>query len=86
MNRREALTSVLAVSTATVMPVEIQKEKQGSFIYSLNMSTLRGHKLGFRSELEMAAKAGFKSVEIWINTLQDYIKNRGISGRSKTNN
>lgn len=74
MNRREALTSVLAVSTATVIPVETKKEKHSSFIYSLNMSTLRGHKLGFKKELEVASKAGYKSVEIWINTLQDYIK------------
>lgn len=78
MNRREALTSVLAASAAitstTASTLETTKEKAGSFIYSLNMSTLRGHNLGFRKELEVAAKAGFKSVEIWINTLQDFLK------------
>lgn len=78
MNRRQALTSVLAasaaVSNAVALPSEIKKERSAPFIYSLNMSTLRGHNLGFRKELEVAAKAGFKSVEIWINTLQDFLK------------
>jgi 2-keto-myo-inositol isomerase len=78
MNRRQALTSVLAasaaVSTSNALPLENKKDKADSFIYSLNMSTLRGHNLGFRKELEVASKAGFKSVEIWINTLQDFVK------------
>ena len=77
MNRRNALNSLLAVTGTSFIPTEITKEKAGSFIYSLNMSTLRGHKLGFRKELEVASKAGYGSVEIWINTLQDYLKTGG---------
>ncbi|WP_245706063.1 sugar phosphate isomerase/epimerase family protein [Catalinimonas alkaloidigena] len=38
------------------------------------MSTLRGQKLGFRKELEVAAQAGYDGVEIWINSLQEYLK------------
>ena len=41
------------------------------------MSTIRGQKLGFVGELETASKAGFRSVEIWIDTLQEYLKNGG---------
>lgn len=41
------------------------------------MSTIRGQKLGFVKELETASKAGFRSVEIWIDTLQEYLKNGG---------
>ncbi|MCF2496914.1 sugar phosphate isomerase/epimerase family protein [Dyadobacter chenhuakuii] len=77
MNRRTALSSILAVSGTGILPAEAAKSKEQPFIYSLNMSTLRGHKLGFRKELEVAAKAGFGSVEIWINTLQDYLKTGG---------
>ena len=83
MDRREALTSILAVSGTSVLPDKIAKEKAGSFIYSLNMSTLRGHKLGFRKELEVASKAGYGSVEIWINTLQDYLKTGGTLSDAK---
>jgi sugar phosphate isomerase/epimerase len=83
MNRRTALSSMLAVSGASVLPAEAAKSKAQPFIYSLNMSTLRGHKLGFRKELEVAAKAGFGSVEIWINTLQDYLKEGGTLKEAK---
>ena len=47
------------------------------FIYSLNMSTIKGHKLGFVKELEVAAKAGFRSVEIWMDSLQAYLDGGG---------
>jgi 2-keto-myo-inositol isomerase len=83
MNRRKALSSVLAVSGAGLLPVDLSKSKNPTFIYSLNMSTLRGHKLGFRKELEVAAKAGYGSVEIWINTLQDYLKTGGTPADAK---
>lgn len=77
MNRREALSSIAAVGATGIAPATNLKVKEQPFIYALNMSTLRGHKLGFRKELEVAAQAGFKSVEIWINTLQDYLKTGG---------
>jgi 2-keto-myo-inositol isomerase len=87
MNRRQALTSVLAASAAisnsTALPLENNKDKPGSFLYSLNMSTLRGHNLGFRKELEVASKAGFKSVEIWVNTLQDFLKSGASLAEAK---
>ncbi len=84
MNRREALSSVVAVTGAGLTPNNmIQKSKVAPFIYSLNMSTLRGHKLGFRKELEVASQAGYKSVEIWINTLQDYLKTGGSLSDAK---
>jgi 2-keto-myo-inositol isomerase len=76
INRRNAIGAMLASSAASVLPAQAAARKE-SFIYSLNMSTLRGHQLGFRKELEVAAQAGYRSVEIWINTLQDYLKSGG---------
>jgi 2-keto-myo-inositol isomerase len=83
MNRREALSSVLAVTGTGLLPMPASIKKDKPFIYSLNMSTLRGHKLGFRKELEVASKAGYRSVEIWINTLQDFLKNGGTLPEAK---
>ncbi len=83
MNRREALSSIAAVSAVGIVPAEAAKTKSQPFIYSLNMSTLRGQKLGFRKELEVAAKAGYGSVEIWISTLQDYLKGGGTLQEAK---
>jgi sugar phosphate isomerase/epimerase len=41
------------------------------------MATIRGHKLGFIKELEVAASAGFKAVEIWVESLQTYLSQGG---------
>ncbi|MPR35770.1 sugar phosphate isomerase/epimerase family protein [Salmonirosea aquatica] len=80
MNRRQALAGLTALTAAPQL-VSAQPEgtpaKQESFKYALNMSTIRGHKLGFMKEIEVASKAGFQHVEIWINTLQEYLKNGG---------
>jgi 2-keto-myo-inositol isomerase len=48
-----------------------------AFTYCLNMATIRGHKLGMVKELETASKAGFHSVEIWIDSLQTYLDSGG---------
>lgn len=56
--------------------------KEDDFKYALNMSTLRGHKLGFMKEIETASRAGFRHVEIWINTLQDYLKKGGTTAQA----
>ncbi|HEY9195772.1 MAG TPA: sugar phosphate isomerase/epimerase family protein, partial [Mucilaginibacter sp.] len=46
------------------------------------MSTIRGHNLGFIKELEVAAKAGFTAVEIWLDTLQTYLQNGGTAAEA----
>lgn len=48
-----------------------------SFIFCLNMATIRGHQLGFVKELDTAARAGFSHVEIWMDSLQTYLDNGG---------
>ncbi|MGZ3891018.1 MAG: hypothetical protein ACXVI9_10995, partial [Mucilaginibacter sp.] len=72
INRRSALQ---LMGAAAAMPVISQAEKvvqlnKAKFTYCLNLSTIRGQKLGFMGELEVAAKAGYGSVEIWIDTLR----------------
>ncbi len=48
-----------------------------NFKYCLNMATLRGHNLGFMKELETASQAGFRSVEIWLDSLQKFLAGGG---------
>ena len=43
----------------------------------LNLSTIRGQKLGLARELEVAAQAGFRAVEPWVGTIEEYVKNGG---------
>jgi 2-keto-myo-inositol isomerase len=66
---------------ATTAPKSIIR--QADITYCLNMATIRGHKLGFMKELEIASKAGFTSVEIWIDSLQEYLGHGGSIGQVK---
>jgi 2-keto-myo-inositol isomerase len=87
INRRELLKALSATAALPFLPSSSHagppKKTSNSFIYCLNMATIRGHKLGFVKELEVASKAGFKAVEIWIDTLQTYLKNGGTLSEAK---
>ena len=79
INRRRALQ---LMGTAAATPVLHRAEssvqpKKAKFTYCLNLSTIHGQKLGFMGELEVAAKAGYRSVEIWIDTLGEYLDKGG---------
>jgi len=79
IDRRRALQ---LMGTAAAMPVLHRAEssvqpKKAKFTYCLNLSTIHGQKLGFMGELEVAAKAGYRSVEIWIDTLREYLDKGG---------
>lgn len=81
-NRRQALKTLGITAGAALLklPAVAAGDTQPSnpaFKYSLNMSTIRGQKLGFIKELEVASKAGFRSVEIWIDTFQTYLQQGG---------
>lgn len=87
-NRRQllqtlGLTAGAALLGNTVSANGVVVKARTDFKYALNMSTIRGHKLGFIKELEVAAKAGFTSVEIWIDTFQTYLQNGGSPSKAK---
>lgn len=86
VTRRQSLATITAALSASLSPAVASSPDSvpqtvptatSSFTLCLNMSTLRGHKLGFVKELETASKAGFQHVEIWIETLQQYLKSGG---------
>lgn len=88
LNRRQVLktlglTAGASLLTLPVSAKEISKQANSSFKYALNMSTIRGQKLGFIKELEVASKAGFGSVEIWIDSFQTYLKEGGTVKEAK---
>ncbi len=84
ITRRQTLTALTAAVGGAILPQSAQSAVDASpFTLCLNMSTIRGHKLGFANELETAAKAGFRSVEIWIDTFQNYLKTNSITDIKK---
>ncbi|RIV22429.1 sugar phosphate isomerase/epimerase [Fibrisoma montanum] len=81
LTRRQLVTTLGTAAGAALLPTTAsanstapQPAKTAAFTHCLNMSTIRGHKLGFVKELETASKAGFRSVEIWVDTLLNYLK------------
>ncbi|MGV8878056.1 MAG: sugar phosphate isomerase/epimerase family protein [Sphingobacteriaceae bacterium] len=82
LTRRQALkafsaTAGISILSTSVSALDLAKSPQSGFKYSLNMSTIKGQELGFIKELEVASKAGFRSVEIWMDTLQTYLDKGG---------
>jgi sugar phosphate isomerase/epimerase len=89
LNRRQALKIAGASAAAYVIPFKNSfagepDQQPVHFKLCLNMSTLRGHKLGFLKELETASKAGFRSAEIWIDSLQQYLNSGGTLKEAKS--
>ncbi len=81
INRRQLL-KVLGVTTGMsflprISEAELSPASANAFSYCLNMATIRGHNLGFMKELEVASNAGFRAVEIWIDSLKTYLDNGG---------
>ena len=47
------------------------------FQFCLNMSTVRGQQLGIVRQVELAAKAGYDSIEPWMREIDAYVKSGG---------
>jgi len=47
------------------------------FRFCLNTSTIRGQRLGLEKEIDVAAKAGYRAMEVWVSTVQEYVKAGG---------
>jgi hypothetical protein len=83
INRRRAIqfigatTGVAIAEKATGSTPAATGKRGDECTLCLNMATIRGHKLGFVKELETASAAGFRSVEIWTDSLQDYLNHGG---------
>ena len=78
LSRREALFSAGALVAAGCAPgVAAERPNDEPFKYCLNTSTLRGQKLSFFDEIDIAAKAGFHAMEPWISELDAHVKAGG---------
>lgn len=81
ISRRRILQLIGASAGLSLLPRVVQSvpkvSNQPGFIYCLNTATIRGHHLGLMKELEVISKAGFRSVEIWMDTLDTYLSKGG---------
>lgn len=79
LSRRSILKSGLALSTGVAFSSNAQTNTsiKSNFTYCLNTSTIMRQNLGLMNEIELAAKAGYQGIEIWIRTLEAYVKSGG---------
>ncbi len=81
MNRRNLIKSTLATGAAMALgsaeALAVQKAKKHNFSFCLNTSTIMKQKIGLMAEMELAAKTGYDGIEIWMRTLEAFIKEGG---------
>jgi len=77
-NRREFIKWSGAASVAATIPGVVNKgmdkSGKGPFRFCLNTSTIRGQNLGLLKSIELAAKAGYDGLELWINDIREYLQ------------
>lgn len=81
ITRREVLKNVTLIAGGSVLvpkeTLSVAKPAKNQFSYCLNTSTISGQKVGFLKEFEIASKAGYDGIEIWIRDLQKYLAEGG---------
>lgn len=86
MSRRDLLKASGTTAGMALVPqlsTAQNTPSKNTFRLSLNLSTIMGQNLGFSKELEVASQAGFRSVEIWMPTLEKYLASGGTISDAK---
>jgi sugar phosphate isomerase/epimerase len=76
ISRRDAIKSIGLGTGAFLTANALQAapaKTVGKFSFCLNTSTIMGQQPGLKGYLEIAARAGYDGVELWIRDLQEYI-------------
>ncbi|WPR73954.1 sugar phosphate isomerase/epimerase [Algoriphagus sp. NG3] len=77
MNRRNLLKTIAVGAAALPLTPAFAfstKKEDTTLQFSLNTSTLRGQKLDLPKIIEVAARAGYDGIELWIAELEAYLE------------
>ncbi len=82
ISRRNLLKTTLTGAAGMALGLENTQASplasaKHQFSFCLNTSTIRKQNLGLMAEIELAAKAGYNGIEIWINTLENFVAKGG---------
>lgn len=79
ISRRNLLGLGMAATGSLLVPETALASvaPKSNFKICLNTSTIMKQKVGLMKEIEMAAKAGFKGIEVWVSTIEEYVKAGG---------
>jgi sugar phosphate isomerase/epimerase len=76
MTSRRTLLKSLALTPVALASTQIfaqrPQKSTSKILFSLNTSTLRGQKLTLPEIIEIAAKAGYDGIELWIEEMKTY--------------
>lgn len=61
------------IATAGVLEASPKNKRKSQFSFCLNTSTIMGQKPGLIGYLDIAAKAGYDGVELWIRDIQEHL-------------
>jgi 2-keto-myo-inositol isomerase len=77
--RRFIAGAALSVGSVTVAQGAGKKTSKTilPFSYCFNTSTIRGQNLSLDKEIEITAKAGYNSIEPWVNKIHEYVRSGG---------
>ncbi len=79
LNRRDLLKLSAALAACALIPGPAKAAVNAPirpFRFCLNTSTIRGQNPGLLHAIEIAAQAGYDGVELWINDIKEYLKQR----------
>ncbi|MCU0468024.1 MAG: sugar phosphate isomerase/epimerase [Arcicella sp.] len=79
ISRRNILKSSVALSAGITLPSEkkMVNNIKSNFTFCLNTSTIMKQNIGLMAEIELAAKTGYTGIEVWIRTIEAFVKQGG---------
>jgi 2-keto-myo-inositol isomerase len=85
ISRRNIIGAGIATAAVLISPFESKANvaPKSNFKICLNTSTIMKQNVGLMAEIEMAAKAGFKGIEVWMRTIDSFIAGGGKMADAK---
>ena len=77
ISRRSALSAMAMSALGISHPASLQAQVSGSslkFRYCLNTSTISGKNPGLLKYIEIASKAGYDGIEVWVRDVEEALK------------
>lgn len=87
MLSRRNMIKTMGVGAGALLTTHLHGQspaKASQFSFCLNTSTISGQKPGLKTYLDIAAKAGYDGVELWVRDIQEYLEaGNTVSGLKK---
>ncbi|WP_209330400.1 sugar phosphate isomerase/epimerase family protein [Lunatimonas salinarum] len=83
--RRNILKGLTLLPAMTVLPQasDASPKRKSNFRYCLNTSTIRGQNPGIVKYIEIASKAGYDGIELWVEDIKKFVDEQGAPALRK---